>query len=64
MRSPICDRQKFVAEVLETTYSPPVGGVNWTTGVAVLMSQVGVGVVTQPVPAQPTCVTSGTLLLE
>ena len=29
MRSPICERQKFVADVLETTYSPPVGGVNW-----------------------------------
>src|SRR5436309_14213798 len=62
MRSPICERQKFVAEVLETTYSPPVGGVNCTTGVAVLMSQLAAGVVTQPAPVQPTCVTSGTLL--
>src|SRR3954451_8566477 len=64
MRRPICVRQKFEGEVLETTYSPPVGGVNCTTGVAVLMSQLAAGVVTQPVPAQPTCVTSGTLLFE
>src|SRR6478672_8703235 len=62
MRSPICERQKFEEDVLETAYSPPVGGVNWTTGTAVLMSQLAAGVVTQPVPAQPTCVTSGTLL--
>src|SRR4029078_7274410 len=64
MRSRICERQKFVADVLETAYSPPVGGVNWTTGVAVLMSQAAAGVATQPLPVQPTCVTSGTLLLE
>src|SRR4051812_48118379 len=64
MRKPICERQKFVGDVLEFTYSPPVGGVNCTTGVAVLMSQLATGVVTQPVPAQPTCVTSGTLLLR
>src|SRR5215216_6406556 len=64
MRSPSCDRQKLVEEVLETTYSPPVGGVNCTTGTAVLMSHVaGVVVSVQPVPAQPTCVTRGTLLL-
>src|SRR3954470_6537562 len=63
MRRPICERQKFDDEVLETTYSPPVGGVNWTIGVAVLMSQAA-GVVVQPVPAQPTGVTGGTLLLE
>src|SRR5215210_8421098 len=50
-------------DVLETAYSPPLGGVNCTTGVAVLMSQAA-GVVVQPVPAQPTCVTSGTLLLS
>src|SRR3982750_209739 len=63
MRRPICVRQKFEGDVLVTTYSPPVGGVNCTTGVAVVISQVGAGVVTQPVPAQPTCVTRGTLLL-
>src|SRR5215208_99364 len=62
MRSPSCDRQNCVDEVLGTTYSPPVGGVNCTTGTAVLMSQAA-GVVVHPVPAQPTCVTSGTLLL-
>src|SRR5215208_4444746 len=54
MRSPSCERQKFVAEVLETTYSPPVGGVKFTMGTAVLRSLL----------LQPTCVTRGTLLLN
>src|SRR5829696_6486462 len=63
MRRPSWVRQKFVADVLAGTYSPPAGGVNCTTGVAVLMSQAA-GVAVQPVPAQPTCVTRGTLLLN
>ena len=53
MRRPSCERQKFVAEVLDTAYSPPAGGVNCTIGTAVLRSLL----------LQPTCVTSGTLLL-
>jgi hypothetical protein len=34
MRSPSCERQKFVAEVLDTDVLPPAGGVNCTMGTA------------------------------